>query len=49
MLESIAHFVDLFCNHLVLFGRYLGRCEQHAGGSLGAIYKQTKGKAMSCF
>ena len=37
-LECVTHFLDLFSDHLVLFGRYIGRCEQHAGGSPGAIH-----------
>ena len=48
-LQSIAHFLDLFRDHLVLFGRNIGRCEQHAGGLAGAIYKQTKGKQCPAF
>src|SRR6266446_2825875 len=48
-LQSIAHFLDLFRDHLVLFGRNIGRCEQHAGGLPCAIYKQTKGKQCSAF
>jgi hypothetical protein len=36
-LESIAHFLDLFSDHLVFCGRHIGRCEQHAAGSPGRI------------
>jgi len=38
-LESVAHFLDLFSDHLVFCGRHIGRCEQHAAGSPGRIFE----------